>query len=64
MTESELKMTSQRIGYGRVSTADQDLDAQRDALAKAGVDLIFVEKIKQADPSLTSLCRSFGRTMF
>ena len=38
-------MTAERIGYGRVSTVDQELDAQQDALNKAGVDRIFVEKI-------------------
>ena len=38
-------MTSHRIGYGRVSTRDQQLEAQQDQLAEAGVDRIFVEKI-------------------
>jgi DNA invertase Pin-like site-specific DNA recombinase len=38
-------MNSQRIGYGRVSTADQNLSAQEDALHTAGVDKVFVEKI-------------------
>lgn len=37
-------MTSQRIGYGRVSTQDQNTDDQKDALTKAGVDRIFLEK--------------------
>ena len=34
-------------GYARVSTADQDLTVQREALIKAGVnpDLIFAEKV-------------------
>lgn len=38
-------MTTRRIGYGRVSTLDQNLDSQSDALIAAGVDKVFVEKI-------------------
>lgn len=34
-----------RIGYARVSTTDQDLSVQRDALSKAGVDVIFEERV-------------------
>jgi DNA invertase Pin-like site-specific DNA recombinase len=33
-----------RIGYGRVSTLDQNPDAQRDALTAAGCDRIFIDK--------------------
>ncbi len=33
-----------KIGYARVSTADQNLDLQRDALRKAGCDRVFEEK--------------------
>ena len=33
-----------RIGYGRVSTRDQNPSAQHDALTKAGCDPIFVDK--------------------
>jgi DNA invertase Pin-like site-specific DNA recombinase len=33
-----------RIGYGRVSTLDQNPDAQRDALTKAQCDRIFIDK--------------------
>lgn len=35
----------ERIGYGRVSTQDQNPDSQRDALTEAGCDKVFIEKI-------------------
>ncbi len=38
-------MTTQKIGYGRVSTLDQNLDSQADTLKAAGVDKLFIEKI-------------------
>jgi DNA invertase Pin-like site-specific DNA recombinase len=34
---------NQRIGYARVSTDDQNLDLQRDALTKAGCNIIYEE---------------------
>ena len=36
-------MTSQRIGYGRVSTTDQNPDSQHDALTKAGCDRTYID---------------------
>ena len=33
-----------RIGYGRVSTTDQNLDAQRDALQADGCDRVLVDR--------------------
>jgi len=32
------------IGYARVSTTDQDLKVQREALRRAGVGVVFEEK--------------------
>lgn len=43
-------------GYARVSTADQHLDRQQDALFKYGIDRLFCEKMseqKRADRNST-----------
>jgi DNA invertase Pin-like site-specific DNA recombinase len=36
-------MTNQRFGYGRVSTSDQNIESQKDALVRAGTDLLFID---------------------
>ena len=45
-------------GYARVSTVDQNLDRQQDALKKYGVDRLFCEKIsgvKKSRPELDNM---------
>ena len=39
-----------RVGYGRVSTADQSTDSQEAALRAAGCELVFVEKVSSRAP--------------
>jgi len=51
-------MTTKRLGYGRVSTQDQKLEAQADALKAASVDKVFIEKVtgtKASRPELDKL---------
>jgi DNA invertase Pin-like site-specific DNA recombinase len=37
-----------RLGYARVSTLDQNLSLQRDALAEAGCEKVFIEQMSGA----------------
>jgi DNA invertase Pin-like site-specific DNA recombinase len=53
-----------RTGYGRVSTRDQNPDSQHDALAAAGCEQIFIDKISgklarrpELDKALLVACR-------
>jgi DNA invertase Pin-like site-specific DNA recombinase len=46
------------IGYARVSTKDQDLDAQREALTKAGCETIHQEKESGAKRDRPALARA------
>jgi DNA invertase Pin-like site-specific DNA recombinase len=36
-------MGTHRIGYGRISTSDQNASSQEDALSRAGVDRLFID---------------------
>jgi DNA invertase Pin-like site-specific DNA recombinase len=38
------QLRAMKIGYGRVSTRDQNPSAHRDALAAAGCDQVFIDK--------------------
>ena len=52
------------VGYARVSTQDQDLSAQLEALKKAGAARIFREKISGAQsdrPELAKLMRTLDK---
>ena len=44
-------------GYARVSTADQNLDLQKDALYKYGIDELFCEKMSGAKKQRPELDR-------
>lgn len=51
-------MRSQKIGYARVSTLDQNLDRQTDMLRAYGVDKLYTEKMsgtRRDRPELTRL---------
>ena len=50
-------MAAQRLGYGRVSTLDQNFEAQADALTEAGADKVFIEKITGTKASRPELDR-------
>lgn len=45
------------IGYARVSTCEQNLDLQKDALKKAGCRKLFVDQVGGAKPSRSGLER-------
>ena len=47
-------------GYARVSTADQNLDRQVDALKKYGVDILFCEKMSGTKKNRPELNRMLG----
>lgn len=49
--------TEMRIGYARVSTVDQKLDLQMQALKKAGCTKIFREKVSGASRDRPELKR-------
>ena len=51
-------MTNQRIGYGRISTSDQNASSQKDALMAAKVDKVFIDTFtgtKASRPELDKL---------
>lgn len=50
-------MTSQRIGYGRVSTSDQNSSSQKDALTAAKVDKVFIDTFTGTKASRPELDR-------
>ena len=55
MVKSTNETNSLRLGYARVSTDDQDLALQLDALAKVRCDRVFSEKLSSGKPSRPQL---------
>ena len=57
-------LMNQRIGYARVSTEDQHLDLQRDALRQAGCGVIYEEAVSGKNTLRSELeqCRKALRT--
>jgi len=53
-----IKSSGRYIGYARVSTEDQNLDLQRDALEKHGVERIYTDKMSGAQMDRTGLKRA------
>lgn len=50
-------MTTKVIGYGRISTADQNVTSQEDALKNAGVDQTFIDTFTGTKSSRPQLDR-------
>src|SRR3712207_6335019 len=51
-----------QIGYARISTDDQTLDLQRDALAKAGCDQLFTDTMSGATADRPGLAEALAYT--
>ncbi|MDX5413780.1 MAG: recombinase family protein [Rhodobacterales bacterium] len=49
------------IGYARVSTDDQSLDSQTDALSAAGAEKVFADKISGSRRARPELDRMLDR---
>lgn len=46
------------VGYARVSTKEQDLDLQRDALEAAGVERLYWEKVSSRNENRPELAKA------
>jgi DNA invertase Pin-like site-specific DNA recombinase len=50
-----------KIGYARVSTKDQNMDLQTDALKKAGCEIIFAETVSGVKTDRPELIKLLGQ---
>ena len=50
-----------KIGYARISTKDQNLDLQKDALLKVGCEMIFMETASGAKADRIELEKLLGQ---
>lgn len=49
-----------KVGYARVSSRDQRLEPQRDALVADGCEKVFEEKISSREAERSALREAFG----
>ena len=51
------------VGYARVSTYDQNLDLQKDALSKAGCEKVFLDQVSGGASERPGMEKAFERSI-